>query len=516
MKVADIYALLSIKPDKDSFRSAEKFTKSVKTGLKAIATAGAVATGVMLKLIGDTAAAADQYAKMSKQVGISVENLQGLEFAAKISGTGLADLRTGLQRFARTASDAGNGLTTAERPFRKLGVAWKDGEGNLRPLEAMLGDVADRFQEMPDGTEKTALAMETFGRAGAKLIPLLNEGSAGIDELKKEFGDLGAEISGEQAAAFEEYNDTVLRVKTALIGFRNQAVIALLPLLKSTSKSVLSWVKANKEMLKQKLIAFVQGTFKAVKLLIKGVSLLIKHGKQIALVFILWKTLLLAVAAAQAVVAAGGIRAAISLAASWLAATLPLILMAVLILALALIIEDFIAFLMGKDSVFGDIFGDSAIKWKADLIEFFGWLEREFSNVAAQYDDFISFVTGTESKRDKAARERSEAADLRYQKDIDVAEFARKQELFQRIGANASEELGSFRLPDQPTTHAAAGFAPIAPGDYGKRTAADVKADFGNTFVFNGMGLDEVHQVVTDAVDSVNESTAAVIGVDTP
>jgi hypothetical protein len=44
-------------------------------------------------------------------------------------------------------------------------------------------DLADHFKTLPDGAEKTALAMKVLGRSGAELIPLLNAGGAAIEEL---------------------------------------------------------------------------------------------------------------------------------------------------------------------------------------------------------------------------------------------------------------------------------------------------------------------------------------------
>ena len=55
---------------------------------------------------------------------------------------------------------------------------------------------------MPDGPIKTAEAMKIFGRAGAELIPLLNEGGAKIQELQGHFTALNAVISGQAVILF--------------------------------------------------------------------------------------------------------------------------------------------------------------------------------------------------------------------------------------------------------------------------------------------------------------------------
>ena len=63
--------------------------------------------------------------------------------------------------------------------------------------------IADKFAVMKDGSEKTALALDLFGRAGAKLIPMLNEGSAGISELQEEARALGIVLGKEDLKAAE-------------------------------------------------------------------------------------------------------------------------------------------------------------------------------------------------------------------------------------------------------------------------------------------------------------------------
>lgn len=508
MKVADLFALLRIKPDKASFASSERFLASVKKGLTAVAVLGGVAAAAMGKMISDTATVADQYAKMSKQVGISVEGLQQLEFAAGISGTGLASLRTGLQRFARTADDAAQGLKTAQEPFVRLGIAFKDGAGGLRPLEDMLGDVAEAFSKMEDGPVKTALAMKTFGRAGAQLIPLLNEGRDGVNKLKEEFTSLGGEISGEQAKAFEEYNDTIFRIKTTLIGFRNQAVIALLPMLKKITKGMFTWIKANKELLKAKLLKFMKGLLKATVFLFKAIGFLIDNAGKMVRVFLIWKAITIALAAAQAIMAAGSIVAAIKVGAAWLAATLPIVLMTVLIIALALIIEDFIGFLTGKDSLIGAVFGDAIEEWQNAFVEFFEWLEEKFR----QFNDsdeinLLNRILGRETRADRIGKKTVQGVEeFTTQGNIRTAASRRRE-------AAADLRFEALQQSAFPTVQ-----RPGAEGatlDSGVLTGAPV-AGATNNFVFNGMGVDEVARVVGDVVRENDEANANAIGVDTP
>ena len=86
--------------------SAEARNAKLKKAFK-IGALAALGMGVAFaKVAKDAINAADNFAKMSKKVGISVESLSGLEFAAKLSGTTLDALKTSLTRLAANASDA--------------------------------------------------------------------------------------------------------------------------------------------------------------------------------------------------------------------------------------------------------------------------------------------------------------------------------------------------------------------------------------------------------------------------
>lgn len=468
MKVADLFALLSLKTDKRSFAKTQQVINGVKNQLKRVAVVGGIATAAVGKMISDTAQSADQFAKMSKQVGISVEGLQQLEFAAQISGTGLQVLRTGLQRFARTADDAGQGLKTAQEPFKRLGVTTTDANGNLKPLDELLGDMADKFKAMPDGPEKTALAMKAFGRAGAQLIPLLNEGKDGIGALRKEFTELGGEITSEQAASFEEYNDTIHRVKTALVGLRNQAVIALLPHIKAASKAFLAWVKANRVMLKQNLLKFMRAFAKLIVLVAKGFMLLLKHGEQILVFWISWKVAILAVGVAMKVMAAGGIVAAAKLAAAWVAASLPLILIVALVAAVALAFFELIDTFRGKDTYLRNMFDKIVTKWGEDIERFFRKWEKKLEEAKASAEDFVAYLTGGQTR---AERMREENRNQAIRDELRMRIESRQAEA--RVGATLAEVSGleSVGVLAPGTARRLGGRGPLVDGGGGSMTA---------------------------------------------
>ncbi|MFK5283958.1 hypothetical protein ACI3PL_30705, partial [Lacticaseibacillus paracasei] len=78
-----------------------------------------------------------------------------------------------------------------------LGISVSTASGQLKTNDQILAQVFDKFAAMPDGIEKTALAVHIFGRSGATLIPLLNEGTQGLSAMSEEASRLGLIVSAD-------------------------------------------------------------------------------------------------------------------------------------------------------------------------------------------------------------------------------------------------------------------------------------------------------------------------------
>jgi hypothetical protein len=191
----------------------------------AVSVAGLTA---MVKSSIDTGDALDE---MSQRVGVSVETLSVWKPAAEQSGISGEGFEKGLRKLSTTMLEAASGSEDAARRFAAVGVEFKNQDGTLRATDQVLLDLADRFKAMPDGAEKTALAMQVFGKSGAELIPFLNQGRDGINALAAEMQALGVQMSSETAAQAGTFNDALDKLKLAGSSIGNQIVTALLPAL---------------------------------------------------------------------------------------------------------------------------------------------------------------------------------------------------------------------------------------------------------------------------------------------
>ena len=202
---------------------------AVKLGA-AIGTAlSGVAIGSAIKSAIDYADAIDEAAQ---KTGVAAEALSRLNYAAKIEGVGLDGLSASLVKLSKTMADAVTTPTsTAATAFRALGIELKNTDGTLRRSDAVFSDVAARFARLEDGSTKTALAVQMFGRSGADLIPLLNYGADGLKRMADESDKFGQTISGKTAAAAGEFNDTLGKIGQIMQGLVNRIAEAALPAL---------------------------------------------------------------------------------------------------------------------------------------------------------------------------------------------------------------------------------------------------------------------------------------------
>jgi len=225
--------------------SANRMSSAAKTAFIGVggAIAAAIGPAAIVLLTKASADAGDEIMKMSQRVAISVETLSGYKLAAELADVSLGDFGISLQRASKNILEASQGSGDAADAFDSLGIRVTDSSGKLKTAEQVMLEVADRFKGMEDGAQKTALAMQIFGRGGAVMIPLLNQGSEALAAQRKEVELLGAGWTTAQAGLAEKFNDNLKRIQFAFAGFRNAVSTYLLPFVNEIIESILAKIK---------------------------------------------------------------------------------------------------------------------------------------------------------------------------------------------------------------------------------------------------------------------------------
>ena len=216
-----------------------------------------ISGGAFVGLVKGAIDSADAFGKLGTQTGIAANTLQAYANAGKLAGVEQTAIDKGLARLASSIREADQGVATYKDSFDALGLSVRDSQGNLKSTEQVFGEISDRFADMPDGTTKAALAMELFSRQGRKLIPLLNEGKAGLEEFSYEVGDNFAQNA-------EFFNDQIAVLAIRFDGFRKQMTDALLPALNTIVSVFSELFSAENDF---------SGFFKAIEIGIRGISI---------------------------------------------------------------------------------------------------------------------------------------------------------------------------------------------------------------------------------------------------
>lgn len=159
----------------------------------------------------------DDLDEASQSLGVTAVALAELRLAASESGVGTEKLDVAITRLNVKLADAAGGGKESAAVFKALGLEVKDSGGNLKSTETILGEVANKFQGYRDGAEKSALAVALFGKAGAAMIPFLNQGSDGLRKfagVTEESVLAARKLQGE----FDRLSANLQRFKQSLAG----------------------------------------------------------------------------------------------------------------------------------------------------------------------------------------------------------------------------------------------------------------------------------------------------------
>ena len=205
--------------------------KGISMAADAFMSAGRAAAGYAAGV----AQAVDRTNDLAQRLGMSVESLQALQMAAKLSG--IDDATVALQKLTVAIGNAAeSGKTEA---FTNLGL-------DFAALQAMSPEkqfraVQAAIAALPTPAERAAAAVALFGRSGVELLPLMNQNLAEIEERMRR---LGAVVGADQVEAIGSMNDALDMVKATFDGIIGTVVGNLAPVVESLATELLTFVEA--------------------------------------------------------------------------------------------------------------------------------------------------------------------------------------------------------------------------------------------------------------------------------
>lgn len=196
-----------------------------------------------------TAEAFDEMGKRAERVGVGIEALSALSYQARLANVSAQSLDTALGKLNQNLVAMDDKTSNGTKALNELRVTAKD------PARA-LEQIAEAFAGMENGAKKTALAFEVFGKGGNVLIPMLNEGAAGMARAREEAEALGLIMTEDAAKAAQTFNDNMTRLGGVIEGVRNRMIAPLISALADLTNAFLGAGTAALTMGERMALAF--------------------------------------------------------------------------------------------------------------------------------------------------------------------------------------------------------------------------------------------------------------------
>ena len=187
----------------------DKVTNFGKKLAPVSAAAGALG-GALLKMGYDAVTNADDLNTLSKQTGISTDELQKMQYAADLVDVSVEDITGALRKFKSKIDPSNEAL-------KKLGVATKNmATGELLPATTVFYNAIEALSQIPNETERDQVAMELFGRGADSLAGIIDDGAEAFRQYGQEAEDMGLILDTETLDSLNNTNDAIDKMKATV------------------------------------------------------------------------------------------------------------------------------------------------------------------------------------------------------------------------------------------------------------------------------------------------------------
>ncbi|HEX4455706.1 MAG TPA: hypothetical protein VH143_32820 [Kofleriaceae bacterium] len=202
------------------------------------------ATGELIHLVNQF----DDLGKKAQRLGVGVDFLAEMRFAAEKTGVPLDELDSGLQAFNENLGQARAGMGRMAKFVGNVSPALltqlKAAKGNAAAFDLL----ARAMSKVTDPAERAALAQKTVG--DSNLAPLFQKGAAGIAELRKQYDALHGSNQGAVEAS-EKSKSAMVDLGAAVDGAKAALVEGLSPALTVIVKQLTDWLVGHRKDIKE-------------------------------------------------------------------------------------------------------------------------------------------------------------------------------------------------------------------------------------------------------------------------
>lgn len=313
--------------------------------------------------------ALDEIKQLSAVTGEAADEIYKLGKVAEVNGSSSQAAQASIEGLSRVIGEAAAGIGRGAKSFEQYGLSAKKANGDIKTSSEMLGEISDKMKKM--GEQEQIAMLAKLGIDGS-MIQVLRLGN---DELREqiELADkltlgVGNAENAETAAAFKDNMTQLTQVFTAMGEYLS---LRIAPAISRIIERFTKWFAENNDLIKAILNGFGR-VFSFLFELAGAIDNVVSNT-------IGWRAVIYTLGAALLWLSRRMILAF---------ATNPIGLAIMAIAGLILIIDDFITWLQGGESAFGDFYQSCAdgLQWIEDKWdELVAWIKEK-------WDDAISWI----------------------------------------------------------------------------------------------------------------------------
>lgn len=385
--IESFFVSLGFEIDTGKLDEFEQQVAGARNAVLAVGAVAAAAAGAIGVFVTKVAEGIDELGDFAEIEQVSIEALQEVGYAAQLSGSSLDAVKASVAGVNKTVGEAALGIGRGAQTFEKLGMSAKNADGSIKSFDQVLEEVAARMDGL-SRQEQIALA-EKLG-IDRSLIPLLAKGRGELEKLREEARAFGL-ASEEDAQKAGELMDSLDRTRFVLGALGKYIAVGFMPQVTAVLDGFREWLVTHQKIIKSgignalKAVTAIIGTlWDWTVRLADGLVGLVKW-------LIDFKVVVYAAAAAAALFASvqvftivksliGAFGTLTGTIAGFNATALliPAIIGAIII-ALGLLIDDYVNWKEGNESVIGD------------LVEQFPWLLGMIESIEQAVGAFVDF-----------------------------------------------------------------------------------------------------------------------------
>jgi len=231
--------------------------------LAPVSGAAAAVGGSLLKLGYDAVQNADELNTLSKQTGISTDELQKMQYASELVDVSVSDITGALKKMKKQ-------MDPSNESFKKLGVSVTNADGSLRNATDVFYDSIAALSQIQNETERDQAAMELFGKGADELAGIIDDGGESLRAYGEEAQNMGLILSEDTLNSLNETNDTIDQMKATIAGTMGEIGADVAEIVAPALEQLAEWVGTLTEKLRnltpeqQQTILMIAGVVAAV------------------------------------------------------------------------------------------------------------------------------------------------------------------------------------------------------------------------------------------------------------